>query len=557
MYYIEGYDLEFHDYTTVYDMYPNLLKQDIQPAAYRKENGFVHRPDICALPPPLTGTDLLRANIHHSKLPKTIIRDMTKANRLFHVSRLKQELKVYLPFQMEMERKFRECIIGAYSQRRFALSDGTDIANREKLYSLSRPISTSVPDISLIGTAGTGKSSAVRMMLDRYPSAIYHRLPDGKAILQIPFLELTAYNDRNIKALFLDMAAQIDRITGQSYARDMSKYSVQRMELVIGELIQLYHVAILIIDEIQLSKDKAIFDHLLRLTACHGVSVMLIGTEDAVEMLNKNEWFARRFSHLGRICSDMSSSNRTVQEAVIKQVWENQCLRELCPCNKDILDFLISESGGNIDLLTSIFITAQYMVIESEDSKHPAKFDLPTFKKAASMFPIAKQLILNGASLIEAAYIEERNKAVSVIERAAQAEKQKEIEAMNAKVPDISNEKAEMLTDVIWRVTAVTEGVTESMVERTYLRLTAKGIDFRSMTAVQRAQVLIAAINSPGKDKTSSIGIEKMTKKGVRGTKKKDHRNKVPAEFERDLLERENGTLADMSCGPQTACDKR
>jgi hypothetical protein len=253
----------------------------------------------------------------------------------------------------------------------------------------------------------------------------------------------------------------------------------------------------------------------------------------------------------------MSSSNRTVQEAVIKQVWENQCLREPCPSNKDILDFLISESGGNIDLLTSIFITAQYMVIESEDSKHPSKFDLPTFKKAASMFPIAKQLILNGASLIEAAYIEERNKAVSVIERAAQAEKQKEIEAMNAKVPDISNEKAEMLTDVIWRVTAVTEGVTESMLERTYLRLTAKGIDFRSMTAVQRAQVLIAAINSPSKDKTSSIGIEKMTKKGVRGTKKKDHRNKVPAEFERDLLERENGTLADMSCGPQTACDKR
>ena len=554
MYYIEGYDLDFQDYKTVYDMYPDLGKQDIQPAAYRKEEGFGHRPDICALPPLLAGPDLVRANIHHSMPAGISIKGMTKADRLFHVGRLKQDLKVYLPFHMAMERKFRECIIGAYSQRRYAMSDGTDIADRENLYSMSMPITTSVPDMSLIGTAGTGKSSAVRMMLDRYPAAIYHRLPDGKAILQIPFLELTAYNDKNIKALYLDMAAQIDRITGRSYAQDMSKYSVQRMELMIGDLIQLYHVAILVIDEIQLSKDRKIFDHLLRLTACHGVSVMLIGTEDAVEMLNRNEWFARRFSHLGRICSDMRSASRTVQETVIRQIWDNQWIPEPCKCSQDILDFLISEGGGNIDLLTSIFVMAQYMVIESEDSKKPLQFDLPTFKKAASRFPNAKKLILDGTALIETAYVEERSKAMSAIEQAAKAERQKEIEAMNAKVPTISDEKAEMLRDVTWRVTAVTEGVTESMVEKAYLRLTAKGIDFASMTPVQRAKTLIAAINSPEKDRTGNTRSEKNSKKAVNGTKKKGGRGRVPAELEAAILGgNSNDILSDTPRGLQAA----
>ena len=496
MYYVEGYKLPFTEYTSCYDMYPNIGERDIQIAQYVRVPGFEHRPDICALPPLLTGSALVQANSSCPQPTDLQIRRMSKSERMFAVWRIKQTVKAFLPWHIEMERRFRECIVSAYMQRRFAISEGNDIAKQDKLLSMADPIAPSVSDASLIGTAGTGKSTAVRLMLDRYPKGIYHTMPDGKRILQIPYLELTAYNDTNIKAMYYDMLSQIDRITGNDYFVQYSqkKMDVQTLEYHVGALFELYHIAILVIDEIQLSKDKQIFDHLLRLTAHCGVALMLIGTEEAVEMLNKVEWFGRRFSHLGKIVSDMNiSTSYAIKENVIRQIWRTQWTLQHYDCTSDIVDFFITEGGGNVDLITSIFAMAQMMVIETEGTDHELALDLQTLNKAADRFPLAKKLILGGVSTIESAYIKERAEQTSAIERAAQRMQEEELNKLNTQVMELSSKKADTLADLTWRIMAV-EDTTEKAIKKAYERMTAEGVDFTSMSGKQGAKVLMTAL---------------------------------------------------------------
>ena len=499
MYYIEGYDLPAKEYASVYDMYPDLGEQDVMMARYRVEPGFEHRPDICALPPPLKGAPLVMANSSCRGATDYERRNMTKGDRLTQVWRLKQTCKAYLPYHTELERVFRECLIGAYSQRRFAISDGDD-KKETQLRSMAPGIARSVPDMSLIGTAGTGKSTAASMMLARYPQGIYHVLPDGKCIMQIPYLEITAYADSNQKALYLALAARIDKLLGNtSYAEKISKMALAPMEVAVGELIEQFHVGIIVIDEIQLSKDKKMFENLLRLTANHGVSIMLIGTEEAVEMLNKNEWFARRFSHLGRIAADMKLEDQHALRAVLKQIWQCQWTKKPYQLTDDCVDFFTKESGGNIDLITSIYVVAQMLVIESEGSKKELDLNVKTLKKAANWFPNAKKLILDGKQTIEDAYIEERNKVMTTVGSAAQEAKKLEAQQLNAMAADLSSEKTALLNDITWRVMACTD-TTEKTIEKAFLRLLANGVEFAEMSPVNRAEIIRMSIRGELKE---------------------------------------------------------
>ena len=537
--------LNYEDYLTVEDMYPERETQDIVEARYRKELGYENKADICALPPPINGTSLVAANMVTKTPNRDMLKSMSKTDRIIAAKRqIKQNMRAFLSYQLDLERLFRECLIGAYSQRSSETWPDNDIRQDKNVYSMANTIDSSVPDMSLIGTAGTGKSTSVRTMLKRYPKCIRHSFNDGHQIMQIPYLEATAYNSSGEKGLFLTLTRHIDRILGTDYTKEISQSSVPVMALRIGELIQKYWVAAIIVDEIQLFTDKKIFDQLLNLTANYGVSLVLIGTEDAVTALNKNEWFARRFSHLGRVCSDMGSQDPESVEATLRQLWKHQWTREYYESpSPEIVKFFVNETRGNVDLMASIFVLAQCMVIASEDSgspqdrfdsrdpffqsDHPLRLDLQTFKKAASRFPIARQLIVEGISEVEQMYVKETNDVMNAIDALARNMQAKEAENAIRSVAKILEDKTTLLADVINKVHMFIKDVPDKQIEKVYNRLLTTEQDFPDDPGARAGKVYMAIMEERAAKKP--IASSKERKQQAKPKKQEEQTNFMQA----------------------------
>lgn len=451
MRYIHDFSLNYQNFESVYQMYPDIQERDIVCAKYRRVPGEEMNPDICALPPLLSQRDLIADNATpFLGYSRDAIASMAKSERIASLAKYKDQMRVYLPYQSYLERQFRECLLSAYRKRSYGYKTPSG-ENQMVVCSLARRIASSVQDMSLIGTPGTGKSTSVEIMLRRYPQAIKHTFKDFSYI-QIPYLCTTAHSGTDIKSIYIDLARSIDQILESNYyEKKMSKEgTIPKMESYLISLIELLHVGIIIIDEIQLAVNntRKMFEHILSVTASSGVSVMVIGTEDAVKDLNKSEWFARRFSHLGLVQSDIPRGSLNMGP-IIMLLWFYQWTKKHYDLTQGIVDLLKEESCNNIDFLTTILIEAQLLVITSEGTANEIALDRKTIKKAASMFPNAKGLIQKGISTLEENYKIEKQRMFSAISKEADLQKRKETSDLVQESVDIITKKSTALNDVI------------------------------------------------------------------------------------------------------------
>lgn len=491
MVYITDIELPCEHYTHPLQMYPDIGQKDLQPAKYREVFGERSNPDICALPPPLSGAALMADNMHGMPCYNAeMARSLPKSERLAALASFKDIVTVYMPWHAAMERRFYECLLSAYRRRTFGLLDSGSM----DVLSISRPISTSVQDISLIGTAGSGKSTAVRLMLDRIPRGIQHDL-DGKRYVQIPVLETTA-REGDMKSIFIDLAMTVDKILGEScYELQMRKMkTVTNMEAYLVALIQSFHVGIIVIDEIQnvTKRKQSMFDHVLSVTASAGVAVMIIGTESAITDLNQNEWFSRRFSHLGRIASDFNAEDTRVMEQIIQIIWGMQWTRKQYPLTKSIMTTLLEVSCQNVDLLTTIYITAQLLCIHSEGKNQELVLDERTIRKAADQYPMAKQLLRDGMEKMESMYQAEKRATLAAITREAQTEREKEQRRLMQDAVTVFSNKEKLTSEIAELV--IHAGFSDTRAINSIIRSKSADPGFLSLTRDQQAKAVIVEL---------------------------------------------------------------
>lgn len=532
MRYMNDFDLQYTDAPKSVDMYPTRNDCDIQDAVYRRCADT--DPDICALPAPLEGQDLVRKNtMPYPGYSPAAVKEMGCAERTACLRSAKDLVTIYLPFHAELEQQLYNCLLSAYRHRRYGLTKQDD---EQQMQSVSPSIDSSVQDISVIGVAGTGKSRGVKLSLDRIPRALRHNI-NGIRYLQIPYLSTTASKGADIKSLFLDFAQQIDKITemnGYHEGQMISERTVARMEKYLRTMIEQYHVGLIVIDEIQLAlvkkngKDNTadtntMFNHLLRVTAMCSVSVCIIGTEDAVAGLNKNVWFARRFSELGKINTIIKEADRNNLEIIAKQLLYFQWTRHRYPITQDIVDALIEESGRNIDFMSTIVITAQLLSIESEKTGNPMPLDAVAIRKAADQYPMAKSYILKGEKTIKE-YMSEKERALAAIGARADAMQKRE-EMMKASDKYFS-ESVEIIADITDRINMI-DDVDHATVERIYKKLTASQ-DMTSMPAKQRAKLVHAAVLEDREKKKKKEASGKKVSSRPAGKAKKDGKDTEP-----------------------------
>ena len=447
MIYIRNKELDCKEFSHPLQMYPDLGSQDILPAQYREVCGERCNPDICALPPRLTGNALVEENVRcYPGYDPGKAMNLPKSDRLAALAGFKDQVVCYMPYHEELERKVYEALISAYRKRQYGYTNTSSC----EVLSVKIGPSTSVQDIGLIGSAGTGKSTITGIILERIPRAIRHE-HDGYCYIQIPCLSTTA-QDGDLKSAFIDLATMIGKIIGtDSYENQMRKMgSVAKMESYLKKLIEIFHVGIIIIDEIQNAvKNKvSMFNHILSMTADTGVAVMIIGTEKAVAPLNENLWFSRRFTQLGRVTSDLSQIDEATMVHIINIIWRHQWTNKRYPLSKKIVSTLVEESQKNIDFLTTIFVTAQYLCIESEGTDHELALDAATIKQAASRYPRVRKLI-EASSEVIADYQEKKAATLNSMRNDAEAEREKEQKKMMQESVNIFTGRAEIETEII------------------------------------------------------------------------------------------------------------
>ena len=109
---------------------------------------------------------------------------------------------------------------------------------------------------SLIGYSGSGKSSALNILLSHYPQVIKHHSKNIPQFIQIVYLVVNCVPNSNFRALYAGIGNAIDRALGNItpyYETEINKqHSLGSKLNKVRELVELFSIGIIIFDEIQL-----------------------------------------------------------------------------------------------------------------------------------------------------------------------------------------------------------------------------------------------------------------------------------------------------------------
>lgn len=195
--------------------------QDDCPVKEATDKKLLYNPFIEALPPMLSGKDLIHAL---AVIPpyNDSDRDRSTGERLQLLSSLYefyQPLSMTIDLYCEIYTAMQHCY-GQYSPQ-------SEAAAFQNGYSLmhGNALAASIGggnSFSVVGVSGLGKSTALQRVLSLYPQVIEHTEYHGQKFYchQISYLVVQTPHDASIKALILDIYLQIDSLIGTTYQKD-------------------------------------------------------------------------------------------------------------------------------------------------------------------------------------------------------------------------------------------------------------------------------------------------------------------------------------------------
>lgn len=237
---------------------------------------------------------------------------------------------------------------------------------------------SSASGFTIVGVSGMGKTTTVNRILETIPQVILHSKYKEKRLCmyQITWVKLECPFDGSIKALCLDFFAKIDSIIGTKY---FDKYgngrlSINTMIPIMAQICRNVNLGMLIIDEIQnLSSAKSggaenMLNYFLTLVNSVGLPVILIGTPNAIEIIQSQFRLARRNSAMGALFWEKLEKDKN-WDLLIEGMWEYQWTKDYTPLTEELNDALYDESQGIIDIAVKLYAMAQIKAISSSKSE--------------------------------------------------------------------------------------------------------------------------------------------------------------------------------------------
>jgi hypothetical protein len=226
--------------------------------------------------------------------------------------------------------------------------------------------------LSILGISGVGKSTGLLRILKRYKPVILHsRYGDRNLTLkQISWMKLECPSDGSLKGLCQNFFQKVDSLLGtryyQKYVR--SKRTVDDMIPDMANIAAVHCIGLLVIDEIQnLDQAKSggakrMLNFFVQLINTLNISVVLVGTYKAWEILGDEFRQIRRGSGLGDLVWD-PMQNDNVWNLFVTSMWRYQYTRKSCSATKALKDVLYYECQGITDYAIKMYLLAQVRAI--------------------------------------------------------------------------------------------------------------------------------------------------------------------------------------------------
>lgn len=322
--------------------------------------------------------------------------------RLFHYF---QPLEQHI----DIEQRISRCIRQGYLNRNpctreYAriLSDGYEALARRLGYHSIRGFRPNASGFTIIGMSGVGKSTAVERILSLYPQCICHDSYQGQPLVltQIVWLKLDCPHDGSIKGLCFQFFEAIDRAMGTDYfpRYTKSRYTVDVLMVLMTQLVNLYQIGILVIDEIQhlsLAKgggSEKMLNFFVTLVNTIGIPVVMIGTTKAMSILQSEFRQARRGSGQGDLLWDRMHNDLS-WEIFVASMWKHQWTRDKIPLTEEMKNILYEESQGIIDIAVKLYAMVQVKAITiGNDRFVPRDFHVAAAEKLGLVKPMLDAL---------------------------------------------------------------------------------------------------------------------------------------------------------------------
>lgn len=225
---------------------------------------------------------------------------------------------------------------------------------------------------AVVGTSGTGKTTAFSRILKTYPQVITHTNFEGNAFphTQLVWMKLECPFDGSIKSICRKFFETADALLGTDYQTLYGSRRLTADEMLpkIALIGGIHTLGVLVIDEIQhLSMSKSggaskMLNFFVELTNTMGMPVILVGTTKAIGILSQEFRMARRITGQGEMVWRPMKKDAE-WDIFLEGLWGYQVTKELTPLTEEFSAALHEETQGITDFAVKLYMLAQIRAI--------------------------------------------------------------------------------------------------------------------------------------------------------------------------------------------------
>ncbi|WP_457334897.1 AAA family ATPase [Rhizobacter sp. P5_C2] len=247
----------------------------------------------------------------------------------------------------------------------------------------------------VVGESGMGKTTTIRIALQRYPQVIRHSayMEIELPITQVVWLSVEAPTGGSTVTLQHSILEALDKalgLTGTKYAHaPKSTKSLERDKLtsLVVQLLRTYAVGLIHIDDVQsfcgsTAGKKALRRFLVRLTNLVQVPIILAGTPESLDFFAGSFEVARRACSLGAFELERPEGPEDpIFDALVKYLFTFHLVETPLTVDAHTLRVLYELSKGVTSVLRTLHVEAQKIALRAAKAG-PAKLELRHYKEA-------------------------------------------------------------------------------------------------------------------------------------------------------------------------------
>ena len=224
--------------------------------------------------------------------------------------------------------------------------------------------------VSVLGCSGVGKTCAVTRILSLYPQVLKHKGSRiGTELIQIVYLRVECPHEGSVKSLCINCIAAIDQVTGENFSRwAHGRHSIEELKARLSQLLTIYHVGLLVIDEMQnimasRQNRDLLFNFLVSISNTLCVPLMFISTPKIGKFMELYFKTSRRFGSFGTFKWDWlknTPDNHSDWDAFIGELSQyNVLMDEKQTMSDEVKNAFYYYSQGVPDILLKLFVLSQ------------------------------------------------------------------------------------------------------------------------------------------------------------------------------------------------------